>query len=204
MLDSRLHVKIYDPQEQVYQIPTAVLDPPTGSGASSNASAIQFTYNENPFSFAIQRSDNQETIFNTSGTNLILESQYLRLRTTLPNDPNIYGLGEDVDSFRRETTNYTRTLYNQGTPFFPTKTNLYGSHPIYYEMRDGKAHGIFLSNSDGMDIVISKTSSGEQYLEYNTIGGVVDLYFLAGPSPMEVGRQYAEVVGKVCSYQPAS
>ncbi|KAI1662704.1 glycosyl hydrolases family 31-domain-containing protein [Daldinia decipiens] len=32
-------------------------------------------------------------------------------------------------------------------------------------------------------------------LEYNIIGGVLDFYFLAGSSPSEVSRQYAEVVG---------
>jgi alpha-glucosidase len=46
-----------------------------------------------------------------------------------------------------------------------------------------------------MDILIGKTESGQQYLEYNTIGGVFDFYFLAGPEPAAVSRQYAEVVG---------
>jgi len=34
-----------------------------------------------------------------------------------------------------------------------------------------------------------------QYLEYNTLGGVFDLYFVAGPSPVETAQQIAEVVG---------
>ncbi|KAF3058062.1 putative alpha/beta-glucosidase agdC [Daldinia childiae] len=46
-----------------------------------------------------------------------------------------------------------------------------------------------------MDINIDQTDSGDQFLEYNIIGGVLDFYFLAGPSPSEVSRQYAEVVG---------
>lgn len=33
------------------------------------------------------------------------------------------------------------------------------------------------------------------YLEYNTLGGIVDLYFLAGPSPKEVSVQYSELSG---------
>jgi alpha-glucosidase len=54
---------------------------------------------------------------------------------------------------------------------------------------------VFLLNSNGMDILIDKTESGQQYLEYNAIGGVLDLYFLAGPDPRSVSKQYAEVVG---------
>jgi alpha-glucosidase len=45
-----------------------------------------------------------------------------------------------------------------------------------------------------MDIKID--NSDGQYLEYNTLGGIVDLYFLAGPSPKDVSVQYAEVAGK--------
>uniref|UniRef100_A0A093UWK1 alpha-glucosidase n=1 Tax=Talaromyces marneffei PM1 TaxID=1077442 RepID=A0A093UWK1_TALMA len=194
--NSRLHVKIYDENEQVYQIPRSILNPPSGQrDSSSRRSQLVFEYTNNPFSFAIQRSSNGETIFNTSGTNLIFQSQYVRLRTSLPANPYIYGIGEDSDSFRRETTGYTRTLWNVGQAFLPTHSNLYSSHPIYIEMRGGQAHGVFLSNSNGMDIKINQNAGGEQYLEYNIIGGVLDFYFLSGPAPADVARQYAGVVG---------
>jgi alpha-glucosidase len=45
-----------------------------------------------------------------------------------------------------------------------------------------------------MDIKID-SAGGRQYLEYNTLGGVLDFYFLAGPTPKDVSVQYAEVVG---------
>jgi alpha-glucosidase len=47
-----------------------------------------------------------------------------------------------------------------------------------------------------MDIIINKTALGQQYLEYNTLGGVIDLYFMAGPTPVAVAQQYSETVGK--------
>lgn len=46
-----------------------------------------------------------------------------------------------------------------------------------------------------MDIMVDKAGRSGQYLEYNTLGGVLDFYFVAGPSPIDVSRQYAEVVG---------
>ncbi|KAH8695574.1 putative lysosomal alpha-glucosidase [Talaromyces proteolyticus] len=192
--DSRLHVKIYDAEEQVYQIPASVLETPSGQhGSSSSASDLTFSYTTNPFSFAVQRRSNQDVLFNATG--LVFESQYVRLRTSLPQNPNIYGLGEDSDSFRRETNDYTRTLWNRGAAFLPQHQSLYSSHPIYIEMRDGQAHGVFLSNSNGMDIKINQTELEGQYLEYNIIGGVLDFYFLSGPEPADVARQYAGVVG---------
>lgn len=71
----------------------------------------------------------------------------------------------------------------------------YGNHPVYFDHRGDKGtHGVFLLNSNGMDVKTNSDGAG-QYLEYNTIGGVVDLYFVAGPSPKEVASQYAEIVG---------
>ena len=47
-----------------------------------------------------------------------------------------------------------------------------------------------------MDVKINSTDGRDQYLEYNTLGGVLDFYFLAGgATPVDVARQYAEVVG---------
>ena len=170
---------------------------PSGADASSDNFPLRFSYVANPFSFAVLRSDTQEALFNTSGTSLVFETQYVRLRTSLPDDPFIYGLGEDSDPLRRPTTNYSRTFWNVGDPFLLAGSNLYGAHPIYIEMRGSQAHGVFLGNSDGMDVKINNTKADGQFLEYNTIGGVIDLYFLPGPTPSEVSQQYAGVVGLV-------
>jgi alpha-glucosidase len=45
-----------------------------------------------------------------------------------------------------------------------------------------------------MDIKIDDSEG--QFLEYNTLGGIIDLYFVSGPTPVEAARQYSEVVGK--------
>lgn len=50
------------------------------------------------------------------------------------------------------------------------------------------------NNWSGMDIKID--DSDGQFLEYNTIGGIIDLYFVSGPTPVEAAQQYSEVVGK--------
>jgi alpha-glucosidase len=146
----------------------------------------------------VQRADGSDTLFNTSGTNLVFESQFLRLRTTLPVDPYIYGLGEDSDVPRRGTDGFRRTLWSRDAGGVVPGTNLYGNHPVYFENRPdaGKTHGVFFKNSNGMDIWINKTTDGGQFMEFDTLGGVVDLYFLAGPGPVQVAQQYSEVIGK--------
>ncbi|KAL4903173.1 Alpha/beta-glucosidase agdC [Aspergillus multicolor] len=197
--DKRLHVKIYDADENVYQVPESVFPQPAlddKDGAAESTPDLKFSYEESPFSFAVSRASSGETLFNTSGNNLIFQSQYVNLRTSLPQNPNLYGLGEHSDPLRLNTTNYIRTIWNRDAYMIPAGTNLYGAHPVYLDHRgETGTHGVFLLNSNGMDVKIDQDDDGEQYLEYNVIGGIVDLYVFAGPSPKDVSAQYAQVAG---------
>ncbi|KAF2725593.1 glycoside hydrolase family 31 protein [Polychaeton citri CBS 116435] len=193
----RLHVKIEDADKIAYQVPESVFPIPDSSASvSADESDFEFAYDESPFSFTIKRKSNGEVLFDSSAATLIFQDQYLRLRTALPGNPNLYGLGEHTDSMRLPTDDYTRTLWSRDAYGIPSGTNLYGNHPIYFDHRtDSGTHAVFLKSSAGMDIKINTTESGEQYLEYNLMSGVLDLYFLAGPSPVDVAKQYSEVAG---------
>ncbi|KAK5169939.1 hypothetical protein LTR04_005570 [Oleoguttula sp. CCFEE 6159] len=187
--EQRLHVKIYDAAQQVYQVPESVLPHPSNGAIDDQKSDLVFSMVNKPFSFAITRRSNGDVLFNTSGSAIIFESQYLRLRTQLPESPHLYGLGESTDPFMLNTTNYTRTLWSRDAYGIPPGTNLYGNHPVYFDHRGSKGtHGVFFLNSNGMDIKINNTAG--QYLEYNTIGGVFDFYFLSGPSPKQVATHW--------------
>ncbi|KAI0648507.1 alpha-glucosidase [Trametes meyenii] len=196
---NRLHVKITDPSDKRYEVPESVLPRPHGELlASPHTAAIRFNYTASPFSFSVYRASTHEILFSTASHPLIFEPQYLRVKTNLPENANLYGLGEHTDSFRLPTHNYTRTFWSRDAFGVPTGTNLYGNHPVYFEHRTTGTHGVFLVNSNGMDIKINDTEPGSgTTLEYNAIGGVLDFYFLAGSEsdPTAVARQYAEVVG---------
>ncbi|KAK1071370.1 hypothetical protein LTR33_010476 [Friedmanniomyces endolithicus] len=194
--DQRLHVKIQDAGNQVYQVPSSVFGrPPSSDGGSASTSDLEFKHVDEPFSSSVVRRSNGDVLFDSSAASLVFETQYLRLRTSLPPSPSLYGLGETTDPFMLNTTNYTRTIWNRDAYLVPPGTNLYGDHPVYFDNRDANGtHGVFILNSDGQNIIIDDTNG--QYLEYNIIGGVLDFYFLAGPSPVQVAQQDSEVVGK--------
>ncbi|PHH71695.1 hypothetical protein CDD82_6371 [Ophiocordyceps australis] len=194
--DDRLHVKIQDAANQVYQVPEAAFPRPGGRSRATE-STLQFDYSMSPFFFTVTRRATGEVLFDTSAAPLIFESQFVRLRTRLPWKPNLYGLGEHADSFRLPTRNFTRTLWNRGSDGMRAERNLYGSHPFYMDHRGHATHGVFLLNSNGMDVKIDTTHAGaKQHLEYNTLGGVLDLWFLGGPGPADVARQYSHLVGR--------
>ncbi len=53
---------------------------------------------------------------------------------------------------------------------------LYGAHPFYIEMREGVAHGVFMLNSNAMDIVINVDKNNNDIITWRMVGGIVDLF----------------------------
>eukprot|EP01113_Clastostelium_recurvatum_P013817 TRINITY_DN1741_c0_g1_i2.p1 TRINITY_DN1741_c0_g1~~TRINITY_DN1741_c0_g1_i2.p1 ORF type:complete len:845 (-),score=218.14 TRINITY_DN1741_c0_g1_i2:39-2573(-) len=191
---SILRVRITDSKSARWEVPWVVQVSPPSSMPPSPALEVSFPGVGAPFGFAVTRTAGGATIFNSSVpeakpfNGLIYDDLYLELSTTLPPNANIYGLGERIFTFRLDPTQtYTLFAKDQGTPYH---SNLYASQPIYMEMRDGLAHGVFLLNSNAMDVVLQPSQ-----LTYKTIGGVLDLWFFSGPTPNEVIQQYTQVVG---------
>ena len=48
-----------------------------------------------------------------------------------------------------------------------------------------------MMNSNGMDVVLNDSS-----IQFRMIGGVIDLYFLAGPTPNDVNDQLTQIIGR--------
>lgn len=198
ILEDRIHVKITDPADARYEVPDSVFPRPKSSPlANSLSSSIKFDYTASPFSFSIYRAATREVLFSTKDHPLIFEPQYLRVKTSLPANANIYGFGEHTNPFRLPPDNTTLTLWSRDAYGIPGNTNLYGNHPVYFEQRTTGSHGVLLLNSNGMDIKLRKGEPSGPSLEYNVIGGVLDFYFLAGSTsdPTDLARQYAQIVG---------
>ena len=202
----RLHVLLVDAEGEAKLIPEEYLPTPKSSSINGNSSQLVFSYSNEPsFSFRVTRRDTQEVLFDTSEAGpLVFEDQYVRIGTSLPENANLYGLGEHNDNLHLPTSNYSRTLWNRDAGGLPSYTPLYGSIPIYHDHRlsnntdssnsnatsHAQTHGVLLRNSHGMKIDID---SGK--LVYNTLGGVLDFYFFAGPQPARITEQFHEVVG---------
>ena len=194
----RIHLKITDPSTPRYEVPESVFTrPDSDSTVVTQLAEIRFNYTTSPFSFSIYRASTKEILFSTASHPLIFEPQYLRVKTRLPENANIYGLGEHTNTFHLPTDNTTLTLWSRDAYGIPTGTNLYGNHPVYFEHRISGTHGVLLLSSNGMDIKLNNSDPGGPSLEYNVIGGIIDFYFLAGSEtdPTEVARQYAALVG---------
>ncbi|KAL8120882.1 alpha-xylosidase 1-like [Apium graveolens] len=210
--DGRLRVHISDANKKRWEVPYNLLpraQPPKIKSIArsrkrplvtseySNTELI-FRYTLDPFEFAVMRRSNRDTLFNSSGpfSSLVFKDQYLEISTQLPKDASLYGLGENTQpNGIKLKPNERYTLYATDISAYNVNTDLYGSHPVYMDLRnvgqEAKAHAVLLLNSNGMDVVYTGT-----YLTYKVIGGVLDFYFFSGPTPLAVVDQYTEFVGR--------
>ncbi|KAL4919930.1 glycosyl hydrolases family 31-domain-containing protein [Aspergillus aurantiobrunneus] len=189
--------------EELVPRPTAVPD------ALESHSDFTVTWaNEPTFNFQVIRKVTGEVLFDTAGSVLVFENQFIEFVTSLPEEYNLYGLGERINQLRL-LRNATLTTYaaDIGNPI---DENIYGHHAFYVDTRyhqvdeqtgehtyvkssdadPGQAytsysHGVFLRNAHGQEVILNPKG-----LTWRTIGGSIDLTFYSGPTVAEATKQY--------------
>ena len=97
-----------------YDLPTYIVHQPTpdiDANSTSSSSDLNFVWANDPtFSFSVYRVSTGDALFSTVGTKLVFEDQFVEFASTLPENYNIYGLGETIHAFRLGN-NFTKTMY---------------------------------------------------------------------------------------------
>ena len=97
-----------------YNLPNnIVLQPTTETNANSTNSTndLSFVWSNDPtFSFSVYRASTGDSLFSTAGTKLIFEDQFIEFASALPENYNLYGLGETIHGLRLGN-NFTKTMY---------------------------------------------------------------------------------------------
>ncbi|KAJ5661779.1 uncharacterized protein N7477_009395 [Penicillium maclennaniae] len=192
-----------------YHLDEHVVPRPLADKSASNVgNDLEFTWSNDPsFSFTVSRKDTGDVLFDTIGSVLVYQNQFIEFVTALPDNYNLYGLGEHIQQLRL-LPNASLTIYNADAGD-PIDSNIYGAHPFYldtryYETDDqggrtfvssddadptkdytSNSHGVFLRNAHGQEIL-----TGAQNLTWRTLGGSIDLTFYAGPTQPEVTMNY--------------
>uniref|UniRef100_F7A375 Lysosomal alpha-glucosidase n=1 Tax=Callithrix jacchus TaxID=9483 RepID=F7A375_CALJA len=192
--ENRLHFTIKDPANRRYEVPLET--PRVHSRAPSPLYSVEFS--EEPFGLIVRRELGGRVLLNTTVAPLFFADQFLQLSTSLPSQL-ITGLAEHLSPLMLSTSWTKITLWNRDLAPTPG-ANLYGSHPFYLVLEDGgSAHGVFLLNSNAMDVVLQPSPA----LSWRSTGGILDVYVFLGPEPKSVVRQYLDVVGRACSLAAA-
>ncbi|CAL5865810.1 uncharacterized protein PFLUO_LOCUS16 [Penicillium psychrofluorescens] len=182
--------------------------PQADQQGSSKDSDIEFSWTNNPtFGFTVTRKATGDVLFDTKGSVLVYEDQFIEFVTSLPKDYNLYGIGEHIQQLRL-LENMTLTLYAADIGD-PIDGNIYGSHPFYLDTRYFEfddhgshrlvasdqadqsknyvsySHGVFMRNAHGQEVL-----THSQNLTWRTLGGSIDLTFYSGPSQVDVTKNY--------------
>eukprot|EP00833_Pecoramyces_ruminatium_P008702 jgi/Orpsp1_1/1182734/evm.model.c7180000082490.1 len=189
--NDRLHVHIQPTNPEEYphnvDVPAAAYPFEVEDGPNDD---LQYSYtltNDKDFKLDIKRKDGTPLFESMS---FVFERQYLEISKRVDPSSAIYGFGEVFGPYRRNSENTSHALWNADNAD-PVGQNLYGSHPFYIEIMDGKAYGFFLKNSHGMQFSIQNG-----LMTIQAIGGNFDMYFFMGPSMEDVTRQYYQVIGQ--------
>ncbi|KAI1858944.1 uncharacterized protein JN550_012302 [Neoarthrinium moseri] len=206
---TRMNVRIYPkylvPENYTQYIlpdflsPVGVIEP--GSTKESSDLVLEWS-NEPSFQFKVSRRLGGAPIFDTYGTVIVYENQFLEIATSMVPDYNVYGLPESIRDFRIGT-NYTQTFWNQYPVMNdnPLDTNMHSVHPVYVETRYGnetsKSHVVYGRNLHGQEWLMRPDN-----ITYRTIGGSFDFYFFSGPTVNEALAQQQLGVIKTPVMQP--
>lgn len=95
-----------------YILPSDLVYKPTVDGAASvpQSDLLVSWSNEPSFNFKVIRKTTGDILFNTEGTVLVYENQFIEFVSALPENYNLYGLGERIHGLRLGN-NFTATTY---------------------------------------------------------------------------------------------
>jgi alpha-glucosidase len=105
----RLHIGIQPryigPENETwFLLPEAIVPKPVSSSAgdtSSESSDFELSWTNDPtFSFTVKRKSSGDTLFTTQGSKIVYEDQFIEFVSPLPENYNLYGLGEVMHGFR--------------------------------------------------------------------------------------------------------
>ncbi|KAH8892329.1 glycoside hydrolase family 31 protein [Thozetella sp. PMI_491] len=195
--------------ETWFLLPEILVPRPTADPeASVSLSKLEFSWSNDPsFSFAVRHKETRDILFTTLGSVLVYEDQFVEFCSPLPENYNLYGLGETIHGLRLGN-NLTRTMFAADIAD-AIDQNLYGSHPIYLDTRyftkstqsgslaytpnatdkdtvyQSFTHGVFLRNAHAQEVTLQPSG-----ITWRAIGGNIDLSFYNGPNPQDVIQLY--------------
>lgn len=176
-----------------------------GYGASGSDLEVTWT-NDPTFSFTVTRKATSDVLFSTNGTVLVYADQFIEFASSLPENYNLYGLGEVIHGFRLGN-NLTRTLFAADVGD-PIDENIYSVHPIYHDTRyftkdsagnltyvanatdvdaeyESYTHGVFNRNAHAQEVLLRPGN-----ITWRALGGSIDLYFYGGPDAETLMKSY--------------
>ena len=124
-----------------------------------------------------------------------ISSTELRLLRPLTGDERIYGFGERTGDLNKRGQAFPIWNIDPHKGHNPNTETMYTSIPFYLGLNvaDGRAYGVLLDHTGYIAMDIGKTD--RSHVSMTLEGDSLVVYFLTGPTPADVLRQYTELTG---------
>ncbi len=157
------------------------------------------TLTHRPFRVSIAGADGTVLEEDDPARGLAFSGHATRVWKSLPDDEQIYGLGEKngrLNKRGRQLGGYSYAMWNSDTYAYEADTDpIYESVPFYLALRRGHAWGVFLDNTFRSHFDIGHTAQG--LLEFGAEGGALNYYFIDGPALRDVVARYTDLTGRL-------
>lgn len=192
--NERVRIRIFDPEHARYEVPLPYFNLSQSGHVNSPLYSIEYD-NKTEGILRIIRKNTQIPVFQTDLRQIVFSDQFIQLSNRVPSK-YLFGIGEHFDSFRKEITWKRYTLFNRDAPpLAHVESSLYGSFAFYMMAEDDadrSFHGIYLLNSNAMDIILQPTPA----VTYRTVGGILDFFIFMGPTAKNVVQQNVNLIGR--------
>ena len=136
--------------------------------------------NNYPFGIEIKDKKDGSSIFNSIGTNFYFSQRYVEFSSFIRDNSIKLAVGERKGNILLPLGNHT---------IWPNSDNP-GHHPLYIEVLNKSASGLFFHNFNAMEVELTKSQ-----IKYRTTGGIVDFFVILGKTAEEVVRNFHSVAG---------
>lgn len=119
----------------------------------------------------------------------------LRLKRPLASEERVYGLGERTGPMNKRGQAFPIWNIDPHKGHNPKTENMYTSIPFYLGLSnaEGTAYGVLIDHTGRTEMDIGKTERTS--VQMTIEGDNLVVYFLVGPKPWDVMRQYTELTG---------
>lgn len=119
----------------------------------------------------------------------------IRLTRSLTSNERIYGLGERTGDMNKRGQAFPIWNIDPHKGHNPNTETMYTSIPFYLGLTvaDGRAYGVLLDHTGPISMDIGKADSS--HIHMTVQGDSLVVYFLSGPTPADVMRQYTDLTG---------
>jgi alpha-glucosidase len=119
----------------------------------------------------------------------------LRLTRSLTSQERIYGLGERAGNMNKRGEAFPIWNIDPPHPHGPETVSMYTSVPFYLglDLANGTTYGVLIDHTGRVDMDLGQNDRSEAAITIQ--GDNLVVYYLVGPAPDDVMRQYAQLTG---------